>query len=132
LSSADASGLAGARVARNGSSTARRTGLLTPAVVQLKPGRERSLQQRHPWVFSGAIDRVHGEPTTGATVAVVGATGTFLAYGAYSPASQIRARVWSFDAAQTIDAAFFATAIDRACAAREAMLDDAHTACRLV
>jgi 23S rRNA (cytosine1962-C5)-methyltransferase len=100
--------------------------------VRLKAGRERSLTLRHPWVFSGAIDRVDGDPAAGATVDIVGATGALLARGAYSPLSQIRARVWSFDAAQAIDASFFATAIGRACAARADMLDDRHTGCRLV
>jgi 23S rRNA (cytosine1962-C5)-methyltransferase len=103
-----------------------------PAVVRLKAGRERSLVLRHPWIFSGAIAGVDGDPAPGATVDVVSHAGEFLARAAYSPASQIRARVWSFDAAQTIDAAFFAITIARACAVRAAMLDDAHTACRVV
>jgi len=131
-SSADAPGLTGTRAAPGGSSTARGADALAHGVVRLKAGRERSLEQRHPWVFSGAIDRVDGDPAAGATVDIVDAAGAFLARGAYSPASQIRARVWSFDAAQTVDASFFAAAIGRACAARAAMLDDAHTACRLV
>jgi len=131
-SSADAAGLTGTRAAHGGSSTARGADALAHGVVRLKAGRERSLEQRHPWVFSGAIDRVDGDPAAGATVDIVDAAGAFLARGAYSPASQIRARVWSFDAAQTVDASFFAAAVGRACAARAAMLDDAHTACRLV
>ena len=63
----------------------------------LKPGRERSLERRHPWVFSGAIDRVDGDPGAGTTIKVVAADGRFLAWAAYSPRSQIRARAWSFD-----------------------------------
>jgi len=88
--------------------------------------------QRHPWVFSGAIERVDGDPAAGATVDVVDAAGAFLARAAYSPLSQIRARVWSFDPTQALDASFFANAIARACAARQPLLDAAHTACRLV
>jgi 23S rRNA (cytosine1962-C5)-methyltransferase len=64
--------------------------------LKLKPGRERSLLRRHPWVFSGAIEEVAGSPPTGGTVQVRAADGRFLAWAAYSPASQIRARVWSF------------------------------------
>ena len=102
------------------------------AAVHLKAGRERSLVQRHPWVFSGAIDRVDGDPAPGATVDVVDAAGAFLARAAYSPQSQIRARAWSFDPSQPIDPPFFATAIARACAARRTLLDAANTGCRLV
>ena len=88
--------------------------------------------QRHPWMFSGAIERVDGDPAAGATVDVVDAAGAFLARAAYSPLSQIRARAWSFDSTQALDASFFANAIARACAARQPLLDAAHTACRLV
>jgi 23S rRNA (cytosine1962-C5)-methyltransferase len=76
-------------------------------VLKLKPGREKSLRHRHPWLFSGAIDAVQGEPASGDTVTVVAADGTILARAAYSPSSQIRARVWSFDPRIPIDAGFF-------------------------
>ena len=61
--------------------------------LTLKPGRERSLLRRHPWIFSGAIAEVRGAPQSGDTVDVRAADGRFLAWAAYSPASQIRARV---------------------------------------
>jgi 23S rRNA (cytosine1962-C5)-methyltransferase len=77
---------------------------IEPRIV-LKPGREKSLRHRHPWIFSGAIERVEGEPGFGETVAVVAHDGSFLARAAYNAQSQIRARVWSFDAAERIDAA---------------------------
>ena len=64
--------------------------------LTLEPGRERSLLRRHPWVFSGAIGKVQGSPQSGANVEVHAADGAFLAWAAFSPASQIRARVWSF------------------------------------
>src|SRR5688572_2757768 len=64
--------------------------------VWLKEGREKSLRRRHPWVFSGAIERVDGAVEPGATVEIVTAAGGFVARAAFSPASQIRARVWSF------------------------------------
>jgi 23S rRNA (cytosine1962-C5)-methyltransferase len=102
-----------------------------PAIV-LAPGRERSLHLRHPWIFSGAIERTEGNPGSGETVAVIAADGAFLAHAAYSPASQIRARVWSFAADATIDEAFFAGAIARAAAKRAPMLDERNTACRVV
>jgi 23S rRNA (cytosine1962-C5)-methyltransferase len=100
--------------------------------LRLKAGRERSLRQRHPWIFSGAIERVEGEPLAGDTVDVHTADGQWLARAAYSPESQIRARVWSFDPGAAIDEAFFAATIDRAAAARAAQFDAEHTGARLV
>ena len=82
--------------------------------VVIKVGREKSLRHRHPWVFSGAIDRVEGEPGMGETVSVVAHDGAFLAHAAYCPNSQIRARVWSFDPADAIDEAFFARRLQAA------------------
>ena len=98
----------------------------------LKPGRDKSVRARHPWIFSGAIARVDDEPDAGATVAVHSADGEPLALAAYSPLSQIRARVWSFDPADTIDAAFLAARVHEACSARRLMLDERHTGVRLV
>lgn len=77
-----------------------------PALT-LKPGREKSLLRRHPWIFSGALERVDGEPQPGETLDVLDAKGHFLARAAYSPASQIRARVWTFDPDEPVDADFF-------------------------
>ncbi|HSQ82767.1 MAG TPA: class I SAM-dependent methyltransferase [Casimicrobiaceae bacterium] len=101
-------------------------------VVKLKPGRERSLALRHPWIFSGAIATVEGNPGPGATVDVIAADGAFAARAAWSPASQIRGRVWSFDPDAVIDEAFFTHSIRHAARARAAMLDDEHTGCRIV
>ena len=102
-----------------------------PALV-LAPGRERSLRLRHPWIFSGAVERVEGDPASGDTVTVVASDGTFAAHAAFSPSSQIRARVWSFDANDTVDAAFVSQRVARAVAARAPMFDAAHSAGRLV
>ncbi|MDN3544238.1 MAG: class I SAM-dependent rRNA methyltransferase [Roseateles asaccharophilus] len=86
-------------------------------VIRLRAGRERSLQRRHPWVFESAIAKGGADP--GETVRVESAEGEFLAWAAFSPASQIRVRAWSFDAAERIDAAFFERRIARALAMRE-------------
>jgi 23S rRNA (cytosine1962-C5)-methyltransferase len=103
------------------------------AKVWLKPGREKSLRRRHPWVFSGAIERLEGEAVAGTTVELVSSSGETLGRGAYSPASQIRARVWTFDARESIDAEFFRRRLERAVESRRRLgLLDAHAACRLV
>jgi 23S rRNA (cytosine1962-C5)-methyltransferase len=71
----------------------------------LAKGREKSLLRRHPWVFSGAVARMEGKARLGETIDIVDHQGKWLARGAYSPASQIRARVWTFDKDETIDIA---------------------------
>lgn len=76
--------------------------------IRLRPGKERSLLRRHPWLFESAIAR--GSADLGETVRVESAEGQFLAWAAYSPASRIRARIWSFDEAQRIDESFFIAA----------------------
>ena len=88
----------------------------------LKPGREKSLLRRHPWIFSGAVARVAGDPETGDTVAVCAAGGEILAWAAYSPASQIRARVWSWDENERIDGEFLRERLRRALDARARLL----------
>lgn len=80
--------------------------------IRLHPGRERSLLRRHPWIFDSAIAKGGGDP--GETVRVESHDGKFLAWAAFSPQSRIRARAWSFDEAQRIDAAFVAAACARA------------------
>ncbi|MBM3372323.1 MAG: methyltransferase domain-containing protein [Betaproteobacteria bacterium] len=89
----------------------------------LKPGREKSLKRRHPWVFSGGIAKVEGQPKLGDSVALQSADGVFLGVAAYSPDSQIRARVWDW-APRDIDAAFFAERIRHAAALRQAAADE--------
>ncbi len=86
--------------------------------LTLKPAREKSLLRRHPWIFSGAVARVDGDPAPGTTVDLLAANGQFLARAAYSPSSQIRARVWTFDPAEPVDVAFFRRRIANAIAAR--------------
>jgi 23S rRNA (cytosine1962-C5)-methyltransferase len=84
----------------------------------LKPGREKSLDRRHPWIFSGAVERVDGSPDDGETVQVIDAGGRFLAWAAYSVHSQIRARVWSWNSADEIGEDFFSTCLERSITAR--------------
>jgi len=85
-------------------------------IIRLKDGRERSLLRRHPWVFDGAIASGSGE--SGETVRIESHAGQFLGWAAFSPTSKIRARVWSFNEAQVIDASFFIARIAQAISAR--------------
>jgi len=114
------------------SSAATRTVGELPQVF-LKPERQRSLLRGHPWIFSGAIDVVQGEPVSGASVAIIGADGEALGVGAYSPSSQIRVRMWSRNPHASVDADFLRERVRAAVARRAALLErDALAACRLV
>jgi 23S rRNA (cytosine1962-C5)-methyltransferase len=97
--------------------------------IRLREGKERSLHKRHPWIFESAIAR--GGADSGETVRVESHTGQFLAWAAFSPSSKIRARVWSFEEPERIDATFFARRCAEAIQAR-ARFDIASDALRLV
>ena len=75
--------------------------------VVLKPKHALPFYARHPWVFNGAIDRVEGTPAPGDEVELVASTGQFIARGLYNAASKINVRLYSWDADQPLDAAFF-------------------------
>lgn len=87
--------------------------------IRLKPGREKSLHRRHPWVFASAVQEIQGSPGPGETVQVVSAAGEFLAWGAYSPHSQIRIRIWSWEPAENIGREFFRRRLGKALALRQ-------------
>ena len=100
--------------------------------VILQPKREFSIQRRHPWIFSGAIAQVEGNPGLGDTVLVKASDGTLLGRGAYSPESQIRVRMWNLGNCE-IDEAFIATRIAQAVGGRSLFLAESITnAYRLV
>jgi 23S rRNA (cytosine1962-C5)-methyltransferase len=101
------------------------------ATLRIKPGKERSLLRRHPWVYAGAIAGVEGDPANGALVAVRAGDGRFLAWAAYSPGSTIRARCWNFEQTQTVNDHWFATRVEEAVARRQ-QLADSTDAVRLV
>ena len=86
--------------------------------IILKPGREKSLQRHHPWVFSGAIATVEGAPASGEMVRVTAADGSFLAQAAFSPQSQIRARTWCWHEDALVDGAFVQRAVHASIARR--------------
>ncbi len=99
----------------------------------LHEGREKSLKRRHPWIFSKAVKEIRNAPQNGADIEILSSDGTYLATGSYSPNSQIRARVWTFDREQSVDQSFFVARISEAAKARELMLKETGmSACRLV
>ncbi|MEH0690338.1 class I SAM-dependent methyltransferase [Vibrio cholerae] len=102
------------------------------AAIYLVKGRDKSLKRKHPWIFSRGIERVEGKPQLGETVDVYAQNGQWLAKAAYSPNSQIRARVWSFEQ-QPIDHAFFVKRIQDAQLLRQDVIErDGLTGYRLI
>jgi 23S rRNA (cytosine1962-C5)-methyltransferase len=103
------------------------------ATVFLKAGREKPVRKKHPWIFSGAIDRVSGAIEPGDLVKVAANDGRFLAQAIYNPHSQIRARILTWEQEIEVDEAFWRTRLSAAVARRNDLdLDLGTTAYRLV
>ena len=101
--------------------------------IILHESRDKSLKRKHPWIFSKAIKEVINEPSNGADINIYDCNNNFLAVAAYSPNSQIRARVWSFNKDEKIDKDFFKAKILKAYEARKLMLEvTAMSACRII
>jgi 23S rRNA (cytosine1962-C5)-methyltransferase len=114
---------------------------MVSGIVTLRPGRERSVRRRHPWIFSGAVAHVDGRPAPGDSVQVMTADGEVLGIGAYSPVSQIRVRMWTFvddrhhpsHRPEVVDAEFVTRRVVAAAERRRRVFVDADTdAARLV
>ncbi|MFA9492283.1 MAG: 23S rRNA (cytosine(1962)-C(5))-methyltransferase RlmI, partial [Anaerolineales bacterium] len=97
---------------------------MSSARITLKEGRDRSLIRRHPWVFSGSVVKLEGEPSVGEDIDIFTADGEWIARAAYSPQSKIRARVWTWDQNEVIDEDFFARRIEVALGARASLQKD--------
>lgn len=93
----------------------------------LKKGKEKILQSKHPWIFSGAIDKIDDVKQNGETVIIKSFDGAELALGAVSVHSQIAVRVWSFNSDEKIDKIFFENRIKTAIALREKIIDQNST-----
>ncbi|MGN1325810.1 MAG: class I SAM-dependent rRNA methyltransferase [Candidatus Spyradenecus sp.] len=92
-------------------------------IVRLKAKRDYPTRMGHPWIFSGAVDSVSREPALGETVLVTDAVGEALGMGAWSPASQIRVRMWHTQAQTPADEAFFRDRLACALALRAGMAE---------
>src|SRR5262249_16246248 len=105
---------------------------MTPRVILL-PRRARPFYGRHPWVYSGAVAAVEGDPADGDEVDLVSHTGNFIARGLYNSQSKIRVRLYTWDAETAIDRAFFRDRLDAALRLRRFLgLDGPGRAWRLV
>ncbi len=101
--------------------------------IVLRSGREKSVLNRHPWIFLSAIERVEGSPESGETVLVLDAKKQVIAKAAYSPASKIKARVWTTSVDLEINRDYIAKKISESLERRRALLEgQTTTAARLV
>jgi 23S rRNA (cytosine1962-C5)-methyltransferase len=95
--------------------------------VILKKAADSFIKRKHPWIFSGAIEKVEGNPAIGETVQILTSDKKLVGFGSFSPSSQIRVRVWSFDVEEKIEADFFRRKISLANLLREKIIDTSKT-----
>lgn len=100
--------------------------------VFLKKDRDKSVKRNHPWIFSGAIERTETGIKNGETVNVVSSSGQIIGKGAYSSASQIRVRIWTFNPDTEIGSDFFRERISTAIKFRKQIIQDDTNAYRIV
>jgi len=95
--------------------------------IKLKKGKEKAVLQRHPWVFSGALDKIKGTPVNGEVVKVVSASNEFLAYGYFNDQSRVAVRLLEWSEEVTIDEEWYAKRIQAAIASRSHLLENSDT-----
>jgi 23S rRNA (cytosine1962-C5)-methyltransferase len=95
--------------------------------IKLKKGKEKAVLQRHPWVFSGALDQIKGKPANGDVVKVVSSTTDFLAYGYFNDQSRVAVRLLEWDENQTIDERWYTQKIEQAIHSRSHLLRNKDT-----
>jgi 23S rRNA (cytosine1962-C5)-methyltransferase len=100
--------------------------------IILKKGKEKAALQRHPWVFSGALEKVQGKPEDGDVVKVFAFDGEFLAYGYFNSNSRVAVRLLEWNENQIIDKNWYENRIKQAVASRQFILSEQTNTCRLV
>ena len=104
---------------------------MTGAVVRLRAGHDKTVREGHPWVFSGAVGAVSGDPAPGEVVRVLDSRGEFIAWGHYSPGSRIRVRLLDRGEDSLVDEAWWAARLSAAIGLRRERLNEPQGACRL-
>jgi len=100
--------------------------------IILKKGKEKAALQRHPWVFSGALEKIKGKPEDGDVVKVFAFDNEFLAYGYFNSNSRVAIRLLEWDETQLIDKNWYEKRLKQAIASRQFILSEETNACRLV
>lgn len=100
--------------------------------VVLKKDKEKAVNQRHPWVFSGAIDRVKGKPANGDIVRLLNQKGDFMAYGFYNDQSRVALRLLEWDENTAVNEDWIRQKVAMAVNARTHILNTNTDTCRLI
>ncbi|PWK76656.1 23S rRNA (cytosine1962-C5)-methyltransferase [Mucilaginibacter oryzae] len=100
--------------------------------VILKKGKEKAVLQRHPWVFSGAIEKVKGKPANGDVVQLLNSQGEFLAYGFYNDQSRVTLRLLEWNKDVQVNEAWFREKVAAAVKSRANILAGGTNTCRLI
>ncbi len=100
--------------------------------VILKKGKEKAVLQRHPWVFSGAIEKVKGKPANGDVVRLVNTQGEFMAYGFYNDQSRVTLRLLEWNKDVQVNEAWFREKVATAVKSRDSILANGTNTCRLI
>ncbi|ADY53455.1 Conserved hypothetical protein CHP00095 [Pseudopedobacter saltans DSM 12145] len=100
--------------------------------IVLKKSKEKAALQRHPWVFSGALDKVKGKPENGEIVKVFSYDNEFLAYGYYNDQSRVAIRLLEWSENETIDKNWWFSKIKSAIENRKSLLNEHTNTCRLI
>jgi 23S rRNA (cytosine1962-C5)-methyltransferase len=100
--------------------------------VILKKGKEKAVLQRHPWVFSGAIEKVKGKPANGDVVQLLNAQGEFMAYGFYNDQSRVTVRLLEWNKDVQVNEAWFREKVATAVKSRDSILANGTNTCRLI
>ena len=100
--------------------------------IKLKKGKEKAVLQRHPWVFSGALDKIKGKPENGDVVKVVNANNDFLAYGYFNGQSRVAIRLLEWNENISIDEAWYTQKINTAITSRTHLLTKDTNTYRLI
>ena len=95
--------------------------------IKLKKGKEKAVLQKHPWVFSGALDQIKGAPANGDVVKVMSAKNDFLAYGYYNDQSRVAVRLLEWEESQRIDENWYEQKIAKAIESRAHLLKNKST-----
>src|ERR1700755_1482456 len=100
--------------------------------VILKKGKEKAVLQRHPWLFSGAIEKVKGKPANGEIVRLLNDKGAFMAYGFYNDQSRVALRLLEWDESVEINEDWFRNKVAMAVNSRQYVLNANTNTCRLI
>lgn len=103
------------------------------AEARLKKGKEKAVRQLHPWVFSGALETVKGNPVNGEIISVTDSNGEFLAKGFFNNQSRVAVRLLEWNKDVEINEEWWRNRIAKAVKAREDLLNSEETSvCRII